>query len=219
MNGLLVVIRRYGTSSIGRKQIAALTGLMLVGFLCGHLAGNFLLYKGMEAFNHYSEFLQSQTLLPVIELGLLAVFLTHICMALWLTWENWRARPERYEVRESAGGRTWGSATMIWTGLFLLGFLLFHVSTFRLIEAEDEAGIFGVVVAWFQSVPVVVFYLCALTALGLHLSHGVQSAFQTFGAEHPNATPVIKPAGLAFAVFLAAAFGLMPLWSHCIYRG
>ncbi|MFA6028708.1 MAG: succinate dehydrogenase cytochrome b subunit [Elusimicrobiota bacterium] len=215
MNALL----RYVGTSIGKKQLIALTGLMLCGFLGGHLAGNFLLYKGMEAFNHYAEFLSENMALPIVELGLLGIFALHIGLACWATWENWAARPERYAVRENAGGRTLGSATMIYTGLLLLTFLLVHVTSFRLLENEDPNGVFGMVIACFQRGGFVLFYLAALAVLGVHLSHGVQSAFQTLGADHPNLTPAVKNGGLLFAVAVAAAFGMMPVWAHLVHGG
>lgn len=214
------VLLRYATSSIGKKQIVALTGLSLCAFLAGHLAGNFLLYKGYQEFNRYAEFLTTNPALPLIELALLGVFACHIAFALWVTWENLLARPEHYALHQDAGGRTIGSSTMIYTGLFTLAFLLFHVTTFRLIK--DESGLYGLwgyVVEWFQGGFTVAFYVTALIFLGVHLSHGVQSAFQTFGLNHPRATPSIKGVGLLFALAMAAAFGAIPIWSHLVHGG
>ena len=137
-----------------------------------------------------------------------------------MTWENLLARPEHYAVHQDAGGRTLGSSTMIYTGLFTLAFLLFHVTTFRLIK--DESGLYGLwgyVVEWFQGGFTVAFYVTAVLFLGTHLSHGVQSAFQTLGLSHPRATPPIKGVGLLFAVAMAVAFGMIPIWSHLVHGG
>jgi succinate dehydrogenase / fumarate reductase cytochrome b subunit len=214
------VLLRYATTSIGKKQIMALTGLMLCGFLAGHLAGNFLLYKGYEAFNHYAEFLEASPALPFVELGLLGIFACHIGFALWVTWENLLARPEHYAVRQDAGGRTIGSSTMIYTGLFTFAFLLFHVTTFRLIKDDTGLyGLFGYVIDWFKGGLVVAFYVTALVFLGAHLSHGVQSAFQTFGLNHPRTMPAVKAVGLLFALAMAVCFGMIPVWSHLVHGG
>ncbi|MBI5244853.1 MAG: succinate dehydrogenase cytochrome b subunit [Elusimicrobia bacterium] len=213
MIALMNALIRYATSSIGKKQIVGLTGLMLCGFLAGHLAGNFLLYKGEGVFNAYAQFLTSNPLLPYIELALLGVFMTHIGFALWVTWEDLLARPERYAVRRNAGGRTIGSSTMIYTGALTLAFLLFHVTVFKLSgEAEQHVrGLFGVVIDCFKSGAWVAFYAAALLGLGVHLSHGVQSAFQTFGVNHEKLTPGIKAAGLLFAAAMAVCFGMIPV--------
>jgi succinate dehydrogenase / fumarate reductase, cytochrome b subunit len=217
MNALI----RYATASVGRKQIVAMTGLMLCAFLVGHLGGNFLLYKGQETFNSYAEFLESNPLLPPIEFGLLGVFLIHISFAVWVTWDNWWARPVSYAVREDAGGRTLGSSTMIYTGAFTLAFLFFHVSTFKLLSGAEEhvRGLFGVVTDWFKGRLCVSFYVVSLALLGLHLSHGAQSAFQTLGVSHDKLTPSIKTAGLLFALAMGVGFGMIPVWFHLAHGG
>ncbi|MEK9144389.1 MAG: succinate dehydrogenase cytochrome b subunit [Elusimicrobiota bacterium] len=206
----------YLSSSIGKKQLVALSGLLLCGFLAAHLAGNLLLLKGMDAFNHYAELLTENPLLPVAEVALAALFLLHIALGLFVSWRNYNARPEAYETRVSAGGRTPGSATMKYTGLFTLVFLIVHVWTFRFGEDEGPGGLFGLVMEWFQNGMYAGFYVLAMTFLGLHLSHGFQSAFQTLGVNHPRYTPLIKAAGIFFALACSLGLGVLPLWSHFI---
>lgn len=206
----------YLSSSIGKKQLVALSGLLLCGFLLAHLAGNLLLLKGMDAFNHYAEMLSENPLLPVAEVVLLAIFSLHIILGLFVSWQNYNARPEGYEHRIEAGGRTPGSATMKYTGLFTLVFLVIHIGTFRFGDDEGPGGLFGLVMEWFQNGIYAGFYVLAMAFLGLHLSHGFQSAFQTFGVNHPRYTPLIKAVGIVFALVCAAGLGLLPLWSHFI---
>lgn len=213
MNALINSFFRYATASIGKKQIVALTGLMLCGFLLGHLAGNLLLYKGEDAFNAYARFLNSNPLLPYIELALLGLFMTHIGFALWVTWEDLLARPQRYAVHQNAGGRTLGSSTMIYTGALVLVFMLVHVFMFKF-SGEAEVNVhrfFGMVIECFRVGAWTAFYAAALLCLGVHLSHGASSAFQTFGVSHEKLNPGIQAAGLLFAAAMAVCFGMFPV--------
>ena len=124
-------IAAFWCRSVGKKQVVGVTGLALLGFLAGHLAGNLSMLKGAEVFDAYAHFLESQPLLIPVEFGLLTVFLLHIVMAIRVTLENWSARPVPYAAHVDAGGRTLGSATMIYTGAAVLAFLLLHVTTFK----------------------------------------------------------------------------------------
>lgn len=204
-------LARVLNSSIGKKQLVAVTGLLLVGFLFTHLAGNLLMLKSAEAFNDYSAYLLSHPLILAAEIGLAGLFLAHVVWGLRVSWENRRARPVRYELHAAAGGRTWGSATMKYTGLFTLVFLLIHVYTFRLSHPEDME-LFDWVIYNFQKPWYMGFYVLAMLFLGLHLSHGFKSAFHTLGVNHPKYTPWINAAGVAIAALLTAGFGMLPVW-------
>jgi len=195
------------TSSIGKKVQVALTGLLLCGFLVTHLAGNLLMFRGPEAFNHYSEALRANPLLPLAEILLAWLFLVHALVAVWLTYQNRRARPVRYERSAWVGGRTIGSATMIYSGLLLLAFLVVHVKTFRI----DFPGgsLYDWVLTRFANPYYSLFYVVAMAALALHLSHGFQSGLQTFGVNHPRYTPWIKAFGLVFAVAVTGGFAFV----------
>lgn len=203
---------RVLTSSIGKKVQVALAGLFLCVFLVSHLAGNLLLWAGPQMFNAYAEALEHNILLPVAEFGLAALFLVHIVMAGWTQLQNRKARPVGYQVTEWAGGRTIGSATMAFTGIFILIFVVVHVKTMRLTEHGSE-GLYRFVLDRFQSVPYSIFYLAAMVALGLHLSHGAQAAVRTLGIDHPRLTPFAQKAGLAFAVVVAGGFGALVFWA------
>lgn len=207
---------RFLSSSIGRKVQVALTGLLLCGFLVAHLGGNLLLYSGRETFNHYAENLKRTPLLPLLEAGLAALFLLHIVTALRLRWEKRAARPVPYESRACAGGRTWGSATMAFSGLLLLAFLIVHIKTLRL--APDKSDLYAVVLSAFRNPWYALFYVIAMGGLALHLSHGFQSGFQTLGLNHPKYTPLIRRAGLAFALLVAGGFASLALWAGFLHR-
>lgn len=198
-------------SSIGRKVMVAAAGILLCGFLVTHLAGNLFLLVGEGPFNRYAEALEENPLLLPAELGLAALFLIHIVTTLWLKWENRQARPVGYAIEASKGGRTPGSRSMALTGTFLLAFLIVHLKTFKFADKPD--GLFRLVMDSFARTPYTLFYVAAMAGLGLHLSHGVQSAFNTFGVNHPKYTPLIKKAGMGFAALIAGGFALLPIWA------
>lgn len=204
-------LRGMLASSIGKKQAVALSGLLLIGFLFSHLAGNLLMLKSREAFDGYAEFLEHHPLLIPAEIILALIFLSHIVLGLKVSLDNRMARPEGYASQVSSGGRTLGSSTMKYTGLMTLVFLCVHIWTFKLGHPEGSS-LWEWVVYNFQTPWYMGFYLLAIIFLGVHLSHGVKSAFQTFGFNHPVYTPWIDRAGVALAVLLAAGFGVLPLW-------
>src|SRR6266404_3006695 len=111
-------------SSILQKAIMAITGLGLIGFLITHLAGNFYLYMGVDKFNGYSKFLEENPFLILAEIGLLLIFLIHIKSAIDVTLANRAARPQQYEVKDTAGQSTLASRTMMITGFVILVFVI-----------------------------------------------------------------------------------------------
>jgi succinate dehydrogenase / fumarate reductase cytochrome b subunit len=200
-------------SSIGKKIMVALAGLLLCGFLITHLAGNLLLFVGGPAFNRYAAFLESQALLPLAEGGLLVLFLIHIALSARARLADMAARPVAYEVYKGKGARTPGSRTMALTGSLVLLFLVIHVATIKYRVGGDKGpDLYAHVTGWFKNPLYAGFYVLALIGIGLHLSHGVQSAFQTLGLNHPRYTPWIRKLGLAFAIILALAFMSMPIY-------
>ncbi|MDE2292042.1 MAG: succinate dehydrogenase cytochrome b subunit [Elusimicrobia bacterium] len=207
---------RVRRTSIAKKQVVALTGLALVFFLFTHLAGNLQMLKGAKAFDDYAAFLASQgPLLWLAEAGLALVFLVHIVWGLTVTLQNVRARPVAYAVTTTAGGRTAGSATMRYSGSILLVFLVVHIVTFKLMGPETGHGsLFQWVTFNFKHPAYMGFYLAAMLFLLLHLSHGIQSAFQTLGVNHPRYTPYIRCAGWLVALILAGGFGALPVWAY-----
>jgi succinate dehydrogenase / fumarate reductase cytochrome b subunit len=173
-------------TSIGKKVMMALTGLAFCGFLLAHLAGNLTLYGGREAFNGYAHHLHSLgPLLTVAELGLLALALVHVATGLLLFWQNFRARPERYAVDARAGGRTIGSATMPYTGVLILLFVIFHLANFSFVD-KTNTTIFDIVSGAFANPVYVGIYIVAMVVVALHVSHGFWSLFQTLGWNHPQ---------------------------------
>jgi succinate dehydrogenase / fumarate reductase cytochrome b subunit len=199
-------------SSIGKKLMMAITGLSFIGFLAAHLAGNLTIYGGKEAFNSYAEHLHSLgPLLTVAELVLLTFFLVHVITGVILFLQNLNARPVRYAVNKTAGGRTFGSATMPYTGALLLAFIIFHLLNFSFVDKTDTT-IFNIVSSAFSSPLYVVIYILAMVVAAVHVSHGFWSAFQTVGANHSKYMPLIRTVGIAFAVVVGIGFGFLPIY-------
>lgn len=208
---------RFLTSSLGRKYVMAVSGLALVLFLVAHLAGNLTLFVGNDLFNAYAHALESNPLLPLMEAGLAAVFLVHIAVAIVLIVQNRAARRARYHSELGKGGRvgkTVASATMAITGPIVLVFLLIHIYDFRISKLfVDEGYDLAVAVRARLSSPLgATIYIFGLLALGTHLWHGFQSAFQTLGVGHPRWRLVILWTGRVLAVVLFLGFVSFPFW-------
>ena len=191
----------------------AATGLLLVGFLVIHLAGNLLLFADDTGatFDAYAkQYHDRPALLYTAEVLLVALFWCHIYLAFRTTLDNREARQRGYAIRQSLGKRTIASASMFVTGAIVLGFLIVHLLDFRL-NPDSEQGLARLVRARLTSPLGISIYAVALLALGLHLSHGVRSALQTLGVNHPRFNPVLSKAALALAVILFLGFLSIPL--------
>jgi succinate dehydrogenase cytochrome b subunit len=209
------VINTIG-SSIGKKLLMALTGLGFIGFLAGHLAGNLTLYAGGDAFNAYAEHLHSLgPLVTLAELGLLTMAAVHVTVGLILFVQNLAARPRRYEMDRRAGGRTIGSATMPYTGVAILAFVVFHLVNFHFVD-KTHTTIFAIVAAAFANPLYVALYILAMVVVAVHVSHGFWSAFQTLGASHPKYMPALMVVSVIFAVAVGVGFGFLPIYVSMI---
>jgi succinate dehydrogenase / fumarate reductase cytochrome b subunit len=204
---------RTANSSIGKKALMSLTGLLLIGFLVAHLAGNLTFYADSDgtAFNDYAHLLESNPLLPVAELGLIVLFLGHIVMGIRVTAENRQAREQRYAVKAVHGGRTAGSRTMILTGITILVFLVVHLLHFRLVKTHDSNLAEMVRVELSKPLGAGV-YVVGLVALGIHLSHAFKSALQTLGLHHARYTPLLEKVGVGLAALLTLGFLSFPIY-------
>ena len=199
-------------SSVGKKLMMAVTGLLFCVFLVLHLAGNLTIYMGKDAFNSYAEHLHSLgPLLSLAEWGLLIFAVIHISMGLLLFYQNFKARPERYAVNKRAGGRTLGSATMPYTGVILLLFVIFHLFNFHFVD-KTHTTIFQIVSNAFAQPSYVLIYTVAMIIAAVHVSHGFWSAFQTLGANHPKYTPFLRGLSLVFSLIVGIGFGFIPVY-------
>lgn len=198
-------------SSLGKKYIMAITGFLLGGFLLVHALGNSSVFWGGAAFNSYAHHLHSMgPLVPLFEICLLAIFCLHIITAGYLFFENRAARGSQYVVQTSAGGRTWGSKTMPYTGIIILLFILLHLVNFHFPEKTVEKPISVFVVNVLHG-PQALLYLIGLAALLLHISHGFWSLLQTLGISHPKYDQPLRVLAWILAGFMGAVFILVTL--------
>ncbi|HJM56394.1 MAG TPA: succinate dehydrogenase cytochrome b subunit [Planctomycetota bacterium] len=208
-------IGRFLSSSVGKKTVLAVTGLSLVGFLVAHLLGNFSLYTGgIEGFNEYAAALEDLGgLLMAAEVGLFALFVIHMGLALRIVRENRLARQEAYRVNATMGSSTAASRSMAITGLIVLLFLIVHIIDFRVPTLLGDMDNLGEAVVQRLASPVgATIYLLGILALGLHLRHAIQSALQTLGIQHPNWSPFLRAGAMALAAALALGFASFPIY-------
>ena len=216
------------TSSIGRKIVMAITGQAMVLFAVVHLLGNSSIFGWLNGgINAYAEHLHSLPL-PIIigfRLALLAMVCIHIWFGIQLTIENRGGRPRQYAVK-TCQKATFASENMIWTGCLLGLFLLYHLLhfTFQVTNPETSAlkhlvplhdqmvpNVLGMVVAGFKNFFVAFIYAGAMVVLFLHLSHGIQSFFQTMGWSCDKSQPIIVRLGTLVALVLFLGYVTIPL--------
>jgi succinate dehydrogenase / fumarate reductase cytochrome b subunit len=200
------------SSSIGKKQIMAVTGLGFSLFVLTHLLGNLTVYSGKEAFLSYVEKLHSLgALVTLAELGLVVFAVLHIGLGLLLFVQNLQARPVRYAVKKRAGGRTIGSITAPYTGFLILVFLIVHLSKFRFVD-KAMTDDFIILSNTFTQTGYVLFYVLGVIVVAFHVSHGFWSGFQTIGLNHPKYMPLIQRFGTLFSVVLGVGFASVPIY-------
>lgn len=190
----------------------SVSGLLLVGFLFAHLAGNLLFFKDSEhaAFDSYAHTLESNPLLPLAEFGLLLIFLTHLFLAFLTTRVNREARKTRYAVQASLGKRTLASSSMLITGLIVLAFVVVHLLDFRFRERAAD-GLAGMLTRRLSEPIGAGIYVIGVAALGLHLTHAVRSALQSVGANHPRYNNLIQRGGVLVALVIFLGFSAFPI--------
>lgn len=204
-----MIITRFFRTSVGRKSIMAASGAFLSLFLIMHGLGNATAFFGREAFLAYASRLHSLgVLIHVFEFILLAVFLLHIATGLTLFVENMQARPVRYQVTKSSGGRTLGSRSMPYSGIVILIFLVIHLINFQFTGhpgsvAEMMRDLFRIPVYAF-------FYIASLAVLFFHVSHGFWSLLQTLGVNHPTYDATMRNGALMISLLVSAIFIFIP---------
>ncbi|MBU1169075.1 MAG: succinate dehydrogenase cytochrome b subunit [Proteobacteria bacterium] len=200
------------STSVGKKLVMAVTGLFFCCFLVVHLLGNLTLYKGMETFNGYVDHLHALgPLIRVAEVLMLVFALVHVTTGLMLTYQNYMSRPVKYQMNKSGGGRTLGSATMPYTGIVLIFFVIAHLLGFHFADHETQT-VYDIVSHAFSDPVVVGYYVVAMLVVAVHVSHGFWSAFQSLGVNHEKYNPAIKALALVFSLVVGAGFGLIPVY-------
>jgi succinate dehydrogenase / fumarate reductase cytochrome b subunit len=210
-------------STIGKKIIMAATGLIGIGFVVGHMAGNLQAFVGRDKLNAYGALLHGPLgeLLWVVRVVLVAAVVLHVLMAYQLTMRARAARPVGYEQRRPQVS-TWASRTMRWGGALLLVFIILHILHFTTGQVDpagwrdrlDAAGrrdVYGNLVASFRIWWVAAFYVLAMIFLGLHLYHGAWSSVRTLGYAKPSPRPLHRRIALVIAAMVWLGFTVVPL--------
>ena len=219
MSAITASISRFYDSSIGKKILVALTGGIFVLFVLGHMLGNLQVFLGPEMLNSYAHKLQSLgPLLWGIRLFLLAAIVTHIVLTIQLTRENRAARGSRYGCQATIQASK-PSRIMIWSGLTVLAFIIYHLLHFTAgvangyrdphsaryiteLHGEKVQNCWQMVVDGFSWAPASIFYIIATVLLCNHLAHGVSSMFQTLGVATKKNWPVFQALGKVFALVI-----------------
>ena len=210
--------KSYINTSVKKKIIMAITGLMLYGFVIMHMVGNLQVFAGPEKLNAYAKFLQSLGgLLWVARFVLLAAVGTHIYVAVKLTLENAAARPVPY-LKQQTRVASYASRTMKYSGLIIFAFIVYHLLHFTLAVTDAEASrlkemhdVYGMVVAGFSNPIVSLSYIFAIGLLCIHLSHGFFSLFQSLGINQPEYDAKLKLAANIFALGIFLGNSSMPV--------
>src|SRR6056297_1370981 len=213
------------TSQVGRKILTGLTGIFLVLFIIFHLGGNLAIFGEADAMNRYSMTLHNLgPLLWIARIGLLAVFVIHAWIGISIWFKKRKARPNKYEVYSSKGGpskQSLSSRSMAFTGVVLLIFVVIHINTFALgdmgevmIDGQMTHDIKTLVLDTFQN-PVYAFgYTVVMILLGVHLGHGIWSAFTSLTVKSKKASAIIYTVGAVAAFLLAVGFLFIPLYIY-----
>ena len=213
---------RFLGSNIGLKVLMALTGVVMFGYLIGHVTGNMLIFKGPEAINSYSKFLHdSKGLLWGTRILLLASVVVHIWATVkFLTLRN-AARPVPYVMKEPHG-TTFAARTMYWSGPVIALFILYHIlhlttgtlhHTFEknVDPVTHQVNVYQNLVDGFNNPLASGIYIVAMLGIGLHLSHGLWSLLQTVGVNRPNWECALRSIAVVFAVLICGGFIAVPL--------
>ena len=197
---------------ISVKFLMAITGAGLVLFVTAHLAGNLQIYQGQDALNGYAQKLKGMPiLLWTARIGLVAVFTTHVGLALYLKRVNRRARPTSYMINSTIQ-TTLASRTMLTSGLVIFAFVIYHLLHFtlgvtdpaahHLVDTKGRHDVYSMVVTSFKNPYVASAYIVAMIFLGLHLSHAASSIFQTLGMATHRTRRLLHRSGIVLAVFI-----------------
>jgi len=216
------IVAGFYRSSVGKKIIVAVSGIILILFVIGHLLGNLQIFIGPDWINGYSEHLRDLgPLLWLIRIFLLATVITHIYVTIQLAIENRRARPQAY-IDKHYVKATFASRHMVMSGLIVLAFIVYHLAHFTVRVTDHRFGllkadplghydVYSMMVYGFQNCYVSGFYVLGLFLLALHLSHGSSSFFQSLGLNDKKLTPRLALAGRIFAWLIFIGYTSIPI--------
>ena len=211
----------FPASTVARKLLMAFSGQLMILFVILHVLGNSTIFY--NTLNAYAAGLHAlPVLLWLFRFVMIAALLLHIVYGIQITLENRDAKPQTYAVQEYATS-SFSGRNMIWTGTAIGSFLLYHLLhfTFQVIDPStaaithpDAAGrpdVFAMVFASFHKIGILLIYAAGLLAVWLHLSHGIQSSFQTWGLNGEKSFSYVKGGGKGAAIILLLAYAAIPI--------
>ena len=204
-------------STIGQKILMALSGLLYIGFLVAHLSGNFLLYKGRDAFNSYSDKFTSTDLIYVAEAILILALIVHVWTAINLTRRNFIAKGKDYKAQLLKGQKQTNSRYMAFSGILILAFIVLHIYTFKFgnWDNQTENTLYDLVLLRFADFWYSALYVIAMLFLGLHLNHALRSALHTLGLISQTNKNISLFSSL-FALLITVGFASFPVYFYLI---
>ncbi|MCS6838404.1 MAG: succinate dehydrogenase cytochrome b subunit [Bdellovibrionaceae bacterium] len=220
-------LRSYLSSTVGKKFVMGVTGLIWAGFVFLHMLGNLLIFAGPEVYNSYAHQLTSSGLIYVAEFILLGALLTHVILAIQLTLSNRAARGSQPYACTARGSKSvlLSSRTMMFHGSMLLVFLITHLMGFKFgnyyettVNGVVMRDLHRLVVEVFSQPLAVLWYLVALVLLGVHLSHGVGSIFQSLGLKTLSNEALIKSLSWTYAIVVTLGFLSQPIYVFLMMR-
>lgn len=211
----------YARSSIGAKQIMAITGLLMLLFALVHMLGHLGMFSGRDHYNAYAAFLQGLGGIKwLLRAGLVVILVGHVGTAVILVRANAAARPTKYAVQRYRR-TSFAARTMALTGLVVLAFIVYHLMHFTLgwiqpdyFHLPDDKGrpdAYSMFVMGFKNVPILISYIVAVTLLCLHLTHGASSWLQSLGLRHRKYDRILDNVGPVLAVILIVGYLAPPL--------
>jgi len=214
----------YFTSTLFRKTLSALSGLFLTLFLIGHLVGNLQLIilsglSAQEKFNEYALFMTTNPAVKILSIITYTSIILHTILTIYLSIQSKNARPVNYSVSSGSDNSNWPSRNMPLLGVLVLIFIVIHMKSFWYEMHWGEVGndpwgnrdLYTVTVTAFREVWYTAFYIFSMVILGLHLNHGVASAFQTLGLKTKKYFSTIEKFAGAFSILVPAAFASIPI--------
>jgi succinate dehydrogenase / fumarate reductase cytochrome b subunit len=210
-------------TSIGKKVLMAVTGLVLFGYVFLHMYGNLHIYEGREYFNAYAAWLREMgyPLFPhegalwIVRVILLLSVVGHIWSAWQLTQQDWAGRPVSYGAKKHVAA-SYAARTMRWGGVILALFIVYHVLHFTTgtlyVEAPfSRTDVYANVVRGFQNPLVSLAYIVAMVALAFHLYHGLWSMAQTLGWKNQVNNHLWRGFATVMAIVIAGGNISIPL--------
>lgn len=211
------LVRHFWHSQVGKKIVMAVTGLIGVGFVIGHMIGNLQVFEGPAKINSYAHFLHGTlgNALWVVRLVLIAAVVLHVTAAVQLTRQKQKARPPQLAYKKwEPQISTFASRSIRWGGAYLLVWLVFHILHFTvraIFPDYSETDVYGNIVEGFSHPLVVAGYVVAMAFLALHLYHGAWSSVRTLGLSRPRPRPTSRSIATAVAVIVSLGFVAVPL--------